>query len=239
MSGRFLANLENYADLTDSDRRAVTAVLGARRTFRAGADLIEDGEVGGEAVLVLLEGQAFRHKTLPDGRRQILSFHAPGDVLDLQRLFMGVDYSVAALNAGEVAAAPRAALLQVMADHPRVAQALWKLSLVEAAIYRAWLVGVGRRTAYARIAHLLCEVFTRLDAAGEAAGWRCPFPATQTHLSDSLGLSVVHTNRVLRTLEREGLVSVRGREIRVRNWTGLMAAGEFDPGYLQLPVQAA
>lgn len=239
MVGRFLANLENHVALTDADRAGVAAVLGPPRAFKAGADLVEDGDDGPDVVLVLLSGQAFRHQTLPDGRRQILSFHAPGDVLDLPRLFMGVDYSVGALSAGEAAPAPRAALLQVMADHPRVAQALWKLSLVEAAIYRAWLVGVGRRTAHARIAHLLCEVFTRLEAAGEADGWRCPFPATQIHLSDSLGLSVVHTNRVLRTLEREGLVSVRGREIRVRNWAGLMAAGEFDAGYLQLPARVA
>jgi CRP-like cAMP-binding protein len=239
MAGRFLANLENYAPLDAAARRAVETLTGARRSFRANADLVEDGELAGESLLLLLKGQAFRHKTMPDGRRQILSFHAPGDLLDLQRLFMDVDYSVCALSAGEVAVVPRAALQQIMVEHPPVAQALWKISLVEAAIYRAWMIGMGRKTAYARIAHLLCEVFTRLDAVGVCDGWSCPFPATQAHLSDSLGLSVVHTNRVLRALQRDGLVSVHGRQIVVRNWPGLMAAGEFDGAYLQLPPKAA
>ncbi|WP_374468343.1 Crp/Fnr family transcriptional regulator [Phenylobacterium sp.] len=225
--------------LDDAARRAVQALSGARRSFRSGTDLVEDGEPVGESLLLLVDGQAFRHKTLPDGRRQILSFHAPGDLLDLQRLFIGVDYSVCALSAGEVEVIPRVALQQIMADHPQVAQALWKISLVEAAIYRAWMVGMGRRTAYRRVAHLLCEVFTRLRAVGECDGWACPFPATQTHLSDSLGLSVVHTNRVLRALQRDGLVAVQGRQILVRNWPGLKAAGEFDPCYLQLPDIAA
>jgi CRP-like cAMP-binding protein len=239
MAGRFLANLETYASLDEAARRAVEALPGVRRPFRAGADLVEDGERSGDGLLLLVEGQAFRHKTLPDGRRQILSFHAPGDLVDLQRLFLAVDYSACALSAGEGVVIPRAALLQVMGDHPAVGQALWKISLVEAAIYRAWMVGMGRKTAYARVAHLLCEVFTRLNAVGACEGWNCAFPVTQAHLSDSLGLSVVHTNRVLRALRRDGLVNVYGRQIQVRNWSGLVAAGEFDPAYLQVPAVAA
>jgi CRP-like cAMP-binding protein len=237
MGGRFLTNLDTHGPLTAAARKAVESIVGARRPFAAGQDLIEDWEPTAEC-LVLLSGQAFRHKTLPDGRRQILLFHVPGDLLDLQRLFLSIDYGVSSLSAGEAAVVSRVALAQAMAAHPDLAQALWRLSLVEAAVYRAWMVGMGRRTAYARVAHLLCEVFMRLKAAGETDGWRCPFPATQAHISDSLGLSVVHTNRVLRALQRDGLVSVRRRHIEVLNWAGLMTAGEFDGGYLQLPSDA-
>jgi CRP-like cAMP-binding protein len=163
MSGRFLANLEDYASLSAAERQAVEGLVGQRKSYPAGAELFEEGETSAEC-RVLLEGQAFRHKTLRDGRRQIVCFHVPGDLLDLQRVFLGLDYGVTALTACELGLVPKAALAAAMQEHPRVAQALWRLSLVEAAVFREWMVGMGRRTAYARIAHLLCEVVTRMRA---------------------------------------------------------------------------
>jgi CRP-like cAMP-binding protein len=95
-------------------------------------------------------------------------------------------------------------------------------------------MGMGRRSAKARIAHLFCEVFLRMRAAGLVEKSRCRFPVTQTHLSDALGLSVVHTNRVLQELRGEGLIAFRGGELNVLNWQGLETAGEFDASYLHL-----
>jgi CRP-like cAMP-binding protein len=79
----------------------------------------------------------------------------------------------------------------------------------------------------------------RLAAVGAGGNDRYRFPVTQTHLADALGLSVVHTNRVLQALRRERLIDFRGRELVVLDWPGLKAAGEFDAGYLQLPERAA
>jgi CRP-like cAMP-binding protein len=121
-----------------------------------------------------------------------------------------------------------------MAANPRVAQAFWRVSLMEAAICREWMVGMGRRSAYARIAHLFCEVIVRLRSTGLVQENRCAFPITQQHLSDALGLSAVHTNRTLQALRREGLISFQGGELVIMDWPGLRAAGEFDPGYLHL-----
>lgn len=238
MTARFLASLENYAKLSAAERQALEAVVGQRRSYSAGAEILPEGEPSGDCRLVM-DGQAFRHKTLPDGRRQIMCFHVPGDLVDLQRLFLSLDYAVTALTACEIALVPRSALAAVMHAHPSVAQALWRLSLTEGAVFREWMVGMGRRTACARIAHLLCEVVVRLRATNLMQGNRCHFPATQTHLADSLGLSVVHTNRVLQVLRREGLVALHGRELVILDWPGLMAAGEFDPAYLHLGDRAA
>ena len=238
MPGRFLANLQNYATLTATERQAVEGLTAQRKSFPTGAELFAEGETSGECRM-LLQGQAFRHKTLADGRRQIMCYHVPGDFLDFQRLFLGLDYSVTALTACELALIPRANLAAVMDAHPRVAQALWRITLVESAVFREWMVGMGRRTAYARIAHLLCEVVTRMGAAGLMHGDRCRFAATQTHLADSLGLSVVHTNRVLQALRRDGLIDLRGRELVVLDWKGLQTAGEFDRAYLHLGEPAS
>jgi CRP-like cAMP-binding protein len=134
---------------------------------------------------------------------------------------------------------PHAKLAEVMEAHPRVARALWRTSLIEASIFREWMIGMGRRSAYARIAHLFCEMAVRLRAAGLVHQNRYSFPITQQHLSDALGLSAVHTNRTLQALRGEGLLSFQGGELVIIDWPGLTAAGEFDIGYLHTAGKSA
>jgi CRP-like cAMP-binding protein len=237
MPGKFIANLERGDRLTDAEREAVEGLLAARRVVPPGGEVVVEGDAASE-VRVLLQGQAFRHRTLADGRRQIMAFHAPGDVLDLQGLLLKLDYSVSALTLCQVATVPRARFEAMLDSHPRLARAFWRLSLAEGAIQREWMVGMGRRSALARIAHLLCEVFLRLKAVGLAERDRCHFPVTQAHLADALGLSAVHTNRVLQALRAAGLIAYRNGDLHVLDWDGLRAAGEFDAAYLNLPQAA-
>ncbi|HYG25466.1 MAG TPA: Crp/Fnr family transcriptional regulator [Caulobacteraceae bacterium] len=238
MGNPFIANLSHYVKLTGGESAALDILLGKRVPFGPGDELVTPGRAGRHCH-VLLQGQAFRHRNLADGRRQILLFQAPGDVLDLQGLFLGLDHEVTALSRGEMAIVPHEAMDALLDVNGNIARGLWRLSLVEAAIFREWMVGMGRRSAHARIAHLLCEVFVRLRVTGIAQGDRCPFPVTQTHLSDALGLSVVHTNRVLQTLRADGVADVRQGQLVVRDWQRLKLAGEFDPAYLHLAAAAA
>ena len=233
MVSRLTANLQLHGALSTDELRAVESLVVSTRVTTAGEDLVVEGDAPVQC-RVLLEGQAFRHRTLPDGRRQIMSFHLPGDVCDLQGLFLGMDHNVTSLASGEIGLIPHAKLSEVMEAYPRIAQALWRTNLVEAAIFREWMVGMGRRSAYARIAHLFCEMIVRMRAAGMVHKNRGPFPITQQHLSDSLGLSAVHTNRTLQALRGEGLLSFQGGELVILDWPGLKAAGEFDGGYLHL-----
>ncbi|MFC3070898.1 Crp/Fnr family transcriptional regulator [Phenylobacterium soli] len=230
---RLAENLSLYGALTEEDRRAVGALPAAMRRFPAGEDIVIEGDAPAQC-RVLISGQAFRHRTLPDGRRQIMSFHAQGEICDIEGLLLSMDHTVTALSPCEVAFVPHVALETLLEAHPNVMRALWRASLIDGAIFREWMLGMGRRTAKARIAHLFCEVFTRMRMAGLVEKNRCRFPVTQTHLSDALGLSVVHTNRVLQELRGEGLIAFRGGELAVLNWAGLQAAGEFDPSYLHL-----
>lgn len=238
MPSRLIANIETSGPLSADDRRAVASLVRGARRFQAGDDIVTEGQAQPHC-RVLLTGYAFRHKTLEDGRRQILSFHIPGDVCDAQGLLLSMDYGVTALTGCEAGFMPHADLEAVLMRHPRVARGLRRMTLVEGAIFREWMVGMGRRTAYARIAHLFCELVVRLRAAGLAQGDRVRFPINQTHLSDALGLSVVHTNRVMQALRRDGLLSFRSGELIVRDWPGLQQAGEFDPGYLHLTASSS
>jgi CRP-like cAMP-binding protein len=233
MAMQFLTYLEAYGPLLGDELQAVAKLVRAARRFAAGAEIVEEGQRPSHCS-VLVSGHAFRHRTLPDGRRQILSFSVPGDLCDLQGLFLSMDHGVCALSPCEVAFISHADLEAAMDAYPALGRALWRLNLIEAAVFREWLVGVGRRSAYARIAHLLCEVAVRLKDGAVSDGDRLRFPVTQAHLSDALGLSVVHTNRVLQALRSEGVIAMRGGDLLIKDWAGLQAAGEFDAAYLHL-----
>ncbi len=181
-----------------------------------------------------------RYRTMQDGQRQIMSFHFPGDILDLSGLLLGrLDHDIGTLTPVEVAPIAHATVLGWIEHHPGLGRLLWQDTLVDAAVFREWVVNISRRPALARTAHLLCEVVTRLQAVGlkdQAFG----LPITAIELADATGLSVVHVNRVLQELRAKKLVESRGRILAVLDWDGLRHAAAFDPDYLhQRAVPAA
>src|SRR5687768_8463284 len=107
---------------------------------------------------------------------------------------------------------------------PRIADVMWRDTLIDAAVFREWMIGIGRRSAYTRIAHVLCEVFVRMKAVGLVNGNGCGLPVTQAELADALGLSTVHVNRSLQELRAKGLIELRGGALRVLGWDGLKEA---------------
>jgi CRP-like cAMP-binding protein len=143
-----------------------------------------------------------------------------------------MDHSVAAFAPCDVAVVPHQRLL--IEKHPRLALALWGDALLDAAIHRDWVANVGRRSAYARIAHLLCEIWFRLKSVGLSHDHVFDLPLTQTDLGDATGLSVVHVNRTLKQLREDGLIRVsKGRIVQLVDWQRLSEVAEFDPAYLQ------
>ncbi len=203
-------------------------------------DLRRDDEHSSHCLL-LLNGMVCRYRTMQDGQRQIMSFHFPGDILDLSGLLLGkLDHSIGTLTPVEVAPIAHATLLEWIEHHPRLGRMLWQDTLVDAAVFREWVVNVGRRSAYARTAHLLCEMATRLRAVGLAQEDTVSLAVTAVELADATGLSVVHVNRVLQELRAKRLVEPRGRALAVLDLDGLKHAGGFDPDYLhQRAVPAA
>jgi CRP-like cAMP-binding protein len=232
MADLLIRNLEQFGPLGDAEKQALKAATTTVRPFRSDQDLVTDGERPHDCKLIL-EGFACRYKLLEDGRRQILSFHIPGDVVDLEGLLCGeMDHSIGTLSHGRMAVVPHAVMLDLTETYPRIARALWRTTLLDAAVFRQWLVGIGRRSAHARIAHLLCEMRLRLDAVGLSRNGSYDLPVTQIELADALGLSAVHVNRTLQALRSEGLITLQGGKVTIEDWDGLQAAGEFDATYL-------
>ena len=115
---------------------------------------------------------------------------------------------------------------------------MWRETLVDAAIFREWIVNNGKREASRAMAYLLCEMVVRLRAVGLAQDHHCDLPFTQTELADALGISSVHANRVLQSLRGAGLILLEERTLTVLDWEGLKGAGDFDPSYLHLEPSA-
>ena len=229
-----MRKIELAADLTDEERAALRELLTKSLEFPAGQDLVAEGSRPGFST-VLLEGLACRYRTLPNGSRQIMAFQIPGDWVDLHSYFLRtMDHAVGAITRCRVAQIPHPQIRETLDSHPRLGQAMWRDTMVDSAVFREWVVNLGRRDAYERVAHLLCELHTRLEAVGLTNGYSYGLPLTQTDLADSVGISTVHVNRVLQKLRGEGLITFGGKSVTIHDWDRLVEVGGFDAGYLHL-----
>ncbi|CAN5351626.1 Crp/Fnr family transcriptional regulator [soil metagenome] len=225
------SRLSRWVTLSADDHAAIAGLSCAKRTYEAGQYLLREGDHP-KVCSFLVSGLVFRHKIVGDGGRQIVSIHIPGDIIDLQNLLLSVaDHSIQAMTATEILTFDTAEILRLAQTHPAISQAFWHESLVEASILREWIANIGRRDAYARTAHLLCELVARRTmTTGETPDIH-ELP-TQEQLGDALGLTAVHINRTLRTLEAEGLIVRSKRAVKIVDWEGLLSAGDFTTAYL-------
>ena len=230
-----LRKLSSQGPLPARDRQLIEAVPFQMREVGPDVDLVREGDRPTHC-LMIQEGFCCRYKTLADGRRQILSFGVAGDFLDLPGLVLDrIDHNICTLTSSKIATVPRAALAQLL-ESPNVTRLLWRDTLIDASVYREWVLNIGRRNAYQRVAHVLCELTTRLSLVGLAHNGVCELPITQGELADATGLSTVHVNRVIQELRRDALIVMKGRYFSALNWERLQQAAGFEPGYLYLPA---
>ncbi len=231
----FVRKLECFVSLSHEERAALDAVWARQRqVVGASRDLAREGEPP-QAIHLIRSGWACRYKLLEDGRRQILSFVLPGDLCDLNIFILKhMDHSVLALTRVEYVALSQSELDGAVIRHPRVMQALCWEALVNSAIQREWTVNLGQRSALERLAHLLCELFSRLEMVGMTTGSSCELPLTQIDLADTLGLTSVHVSRTVKELRERGLIRLHDRRLEIVDFEALCAIALFDAKYLHL-----
>jgi CRP-like cAMP-binding protein len=235
MPTALIAKLERFARLSADDKAALRRLAAMNvRNLAAHQDMIREGDKPVE-INLMLSGWACRHKHLEDGRRQIIAFFLPGDLCDHHVFVLKeMDHSVSTITPVTVAGVSREAFEEAALKHPRITQALWWEALVAFAIQREWTVNLGQRTASERMAHLLCEIFLRLQSVGLVDGNSCDFPLTQAELGEATGLSTVHVNRTLQDLRTAGIIELKARRLTILDMSGLMQASLFNPNYLHL-----
>jgi len=144
-----------------------------------------------------------------------------------------MDHSIVALSPCTVAHVPHAALREITERQPHLTRLLWLHTALDGAMHRQWLVA-GRENALGETAHLVCELFVRLQSVGQTDGNSFPLPLTQTELGDVLGLSTVHVNRTIQELRGDGLLTWNRDRVVIEDWDRLCAVAQFDPAFLVL-----
>jgi len=218
-----------FRDFTEHELEFMKEFKTGELTVSKGATFLREGS-NSPHLYTILDGYAFRYKLLEDGRRQILNYLTPGDLLGLQGTLMSeMEHSVEALTDMRLCVFERDRLNELYSNFPGLAYDLTWIAAREERILDEHLLSVGRRTAVERAAYLLAFFTCRIRTIEGDGGRQYTLPITQQHLADTLGLSIVHTNKTLKRLGEKGLIHWLDRGCRVLNVDGLMEVAKWDP----------
>lgn len=231
----FLRRLLRRSVLSAAEQTAIRSLPGRIARIPVGREVIVPGEHTDEACLVV-RGLMSRLDVLLDGRRQIVALYIPGEMCDLHSVPVPTSgWGLEALTTSTLLFIPHAALLELTRD-ASLALAFWRDTTVDGSILAKWVANLGRKQAPPRVAHLFCEIGTRMEQAGLGSRDNFALPMTQMQLADVVGLTSVHLNRTLKLLESHGVKFAR-KSVRIADWEALAHMAEFDPTYLLLPLE--
>ena len=226
-----------FKPITTNELGAINEIKRDHLLLPAGAEIIRAGEDCPE-IYTLYSGWAFRFKMLPDGRRQILNFLLPGDLLGLQAsMFDAALHGIEALTDVQLCVLPRRKVWALFGGMPGLAFDVTWLGAREVSIVDENLTSVGRRTAAERVAALILSLYKRVKKLGLVADETFAFPLTQQHIADALGLSLVHTNKTLARLRKMGMFARMNGTLTLANPRVLEKIGQyFDEEIPQRPL---
>jgi CRP-like cAMP-binding protein len=207
--------------------------LTAKKTSVLRHDELPPFEGNERQVWVLLEGWACRYMTLPNGDRQIVGLMTAGDFSDTRSIRLASsNIGIMAMTDVSIAFIQRDRFNELLDRHRDVVMAVAKAHLADESIMRTWIANMARKPAKQRMAHLLCEMVSRVSRVTPSLRMVIKLPFIQTDMADLLGISPVHVNRILQALRTEGLIHLRSKWLEISNYDALSALAEFDPGYL-------
>jgi CRP-like cAMP-binding protein len=226
-----------FRPITDNELGAIADMKREHLTLPAGTEIVRAGEDSPE-LYTLYSGWAFRFKTLSDGRRQILNFLLPGDLIGLQAaMFDAARHGIEALTDVQLCLLPRRKVWALFEQMPDLAFDVAWLGAREESFVDENLTSVGRRSAAERIAALIVTLYKRAKMLGLVTDDTFEFPLTQEHIADALGLSLVHTNKTLARLRRMGMFTRTNGNLTLTNPRVLARVAQyFDEEITQRPL---
>ena len=227
-----LKRLRTYSAISEEDTGDILALPIAVRRYAAEQMVAGDGQSATECCLIA-DGFCARSKTISDGKRQILSIHIPGEIPDLMGLFLHVmDHDLATLTPCTLGFISHDTLRKLHLRRPNVAEIFWRDTLIDAAMFREWIVNVGQRPAPARLAHVVAELRARLKVIGHLDSHSFEMPLTQEQIGEALGITAVHANRVIKQLREDGILEFHRGRATVLDEAQFRELADFDDRYL-------
>lgn len=227
-----IRKLREHSRLTADDTAAISALSHTVRELAANEDLIRQGD-DPDVSAVVVSGMVARYHLLQDGARQYLSFHMTGDMPDSQALFIDrMDHAVCAIGPALIASIPHKELIATFNRRPSVGFAIWRETLIDAAIFREAIANNSARPMPARMAHLFCELFYRARASGLTEDNTFAAPISLVQLGETLGMSIASVNRTLQEVRASGTMDFQRGLLQVSDWDGLVELAGFNPDYL-------
>lgn len=224
--------LRTSSGISAEDVKEIEALPIVVRHFPAETTVVRDGERATDCCLIAA-GFCARSKTIASGQRQILSIHIPGEIPDLMSLFLHVmDHDLSTLTPSTLGLISHDTLQKLHRRRPGVAEMFWRDTLIDAAMFREWIVNVGQRPAPARLAHVMIELRERLRVIGAMDGNSFEMPLTQEQIGEALGITAVHANRVIKQLRQEGIVELSRGRVTVLDERKFQELADFDGRYL-------
>ena len=229
---RLIDKLDRLIGLTSIEREAVAALRFSTEFVPANRYLVREGDTVKQCCVVI-DGYACRHKLERTGARQIVAFYMAGDILNLQHILLPkADDNLQTTTKALIGWIATDTLRQLGSDHPRIAKAFAIDVLIDASIFREWVLNVGRREAKVRIAHMICEFIARRKSLDTSTSFSMTLPFTQEQIGDATGLTSVHVNRMLRALTDEGAFVHQSGRLTIADWAKLQEIADFNPAYL-------
>jgi CRP-like cAMP-binding protein len=229
-TGRFLAGRAR-SQLSEAERGRMEELVARTEVLEHGHRVIARGETCDHST-ILIEG--FMLRTLEeDSRRHAVSFHVPGDFVDLHCFALRrLDHNVDCVGRSIVGYVPHTAIIEVMRDDPGLARLFWFSTLLDAAMHRRWIMKLEQLTTPRRLAHIFAEIWLRLEIVGMAEADGFGTPLKQIDLADMCGATAIHVNRAITGLRKAGIADFRRGRVKVCDRERLEEYGSFDRGYL-------
>ena len=229
-SGRFLQGRLRH-DMSTAEKAELEAIIGEPRELKDGERLLARGDECGSSTM-LIEG--FMLRTLESGdRRYGVSFHVPGDFVDLHCFALKrLDHNIDCVGPVVIGEVPHDAIFKIMQEKPHLARLFWFSTLLDAAMHREWIMKLEQLTTPKRIAHIFAEIWRRLEMVGLGFADGFETPLRQADIADMCGSTAVHANRALSELRRLGIADFQRGEVRVADRARLEEFGGFDATYL-------
>nr|WP_111297695.1 Crp/Fnr family transcriptional regulator [Paracoccus saliphilus] len=236
----FIRFLQRRDTLSEDDLARLRAVRTEHVSFASGAVIVPADRAARRSCMMLRGLSARSHQLVGRSEERVITaLHVPGDFVDLHGFVLaGLEHSVVAVGPAEVEFIDHSELVEITENFPHLTRLLWMATLIDAAVHRQWLVAAASLRSSAHLAHLLCEIYTRLNTVGAASHHQFMLPLLQRELAEILGYSPIHVNRAVRDLRDRGLIRWAGADVKILNWQGLATLARFDPAYLDMERQS-